>query len=90
MISNIIVASDRAIRSGSRLPLDDCQDTVGGARGATIARQSTEDPRRGVLRVPLGESGCWRTVLDQEGIDLVKRFANRALVAGGYERDDRW
>lgn len=37
-----------------------------------------------------GQVGAWREVLDQEGIDLIKHFANRALVSGGYARDDRW
>jgi hypothetical protein len=37
-----------------------------------------------------GKVGGWRDVLDQEAIDLVKQHANDALVAGGYESDDRW
>ncbi len=37
-----------------------------------------------------GEVGGWRRTLDQEAIDLVKRHANHALVASGYESDDRW
>jgi len=37
-----------------------------------------------------GEAGGWRQTLDQEAIDLVKRHANHALVASGYESDDRW
>ena len=37
-----------------------------------------------------GECGGWRQTLDQEAIDLVKRHANHALVASGYESDDRW
>jgi len=45
---------------------------------------------KGLSTFRKGEAGGWRQTLDQEAIDLIKRFANRALVAGGYERDDRW
>jgi len=37
-----------------------------------------------------GERGGWRHLFDQEAIDLVKEHGNGALVAGGYESDDRW
>lgn len=37
-----------------------------------------------------GEQGGWRQLFDREAIDLVKEHGNDALVAGGYERDDRW
>ena len=37
-----------------------------------------------------GERGGWRQIFDQEAIDLVKRHANHALLASGYESDDRW
>lgn len=37
-----------------------------------------------------GRSAQWREVLDDEAISLVKLHANAALVACGYELDDRW
>jgi hypothetical protein len=37
-----------------------------------------------------GESGGWRKLFDRAAIDLVKEHGNDALVASGYETDDRW
>lgn len=37
-----------------------------------------------------GQPGAWREILDKEAIEIVKRHANAALVAAGYERNDRW
>ena len=60
-----------------------------------LAASQTLDARlrgrgKGFSTFRKGEAGGWRQTLDQEAIDLVKRHANHALVASGYESDDRW
>jgi hypothetical protein len=92
-LDEAVLAALREVTGRDSVQVDRLRSAMHGSRGG--ARTLPLEARlrskgAGFSTFRNGTEGEWRRVLDREAIDLIKRHAQDALIAAGYEKDSHW